>query len=188
MRVVIQRVKEASVVVDGWVVSEIGKGIMCLVGISEDDGPAEAEWMCRQVLAAKLFPGIGEENAEKMWRSSVKQNNYEVLLVSQFTLSGRVCKKGGKVDFTGSMRPDAAHTYYQKFVDRIRAAHEPGLVKDGVFGAKMEVPLTNDGPVTIIVDSKEMKGKATKGADGSKGVRAMGSGLNGEIEDDKDVL
>ncbi|CAM9206954.1 unnamed protein product [Discosporangium mesarthrocarpum] len=157
MKVVIQRVKEASVSVDGNVVSKISKGIMCLVGIAEDDGPAQAEWMCRQILAAKLFPGTSAENADKMWRSNVKQNNYEVLLISQFTLNGRVCKKGGKVDFTGSMGPDAAREWYERFVDMVRAAHSPELVKDGVFGAKMDAALVNDGPVTLIVNSSEMK-------------------------------
>lgn len=83
MRAVIQRVKRASVVVEERTVSEICKGLVCLIGIREDDGPEQAEWLCKQIVAAKLFEGMGEDNADKRWRSSVKQNGFEVLLVSQ---------------------------------------------------------------------------------------------------------
>lgn len=83
MRAVIQRVKRASVIVEERTVSEICKGLVCLIGIHEDDGPEQAEWLCKQIVAAKLFEGMGEENADKRWRSSVKQNGFEVLLVSQ---------------------------------------------------------------------------------------------------------
>lgn len=74
----------------------------------------------------------------------------------QFTLSGRVCSKG-KVDFTGSMPPAEAREFYERFVEMVKGAHAPELVKDGVFGAKMEVSLVNDGPITVIVDSSERK-------------------------------
>lgn len=83
MRAVIQRVKRASVIVNDQTVSEIGTGIVCLIGIREGDGPEQAEWLCKQILAAKLFEGMGKENADKRWRSSVQQNGFEVLLVSQ---------------------------------------------------------------------------------------------------------
>lgn len=83
MRAVIQRVKNASVIVDEQTVSEIGKGLVCLIGVHEGDGPEQAQWLCKQILAAKLFEGMGEENADKRWRSSVKQNGFDVLLVSQ---------------------------------------------------------------------------------------------------------
>lgn len=74
----------------------------------------------------------------------------------QFTLSGRVCSKG-KVDFTGSMPPAEAREFYERFVEMVKGAHAPELVKDGVFGAMMDVSLVNDGPVTVIVDSNERK-------------------------------
>lgn len=93
MRVVIQRVKRASVIIDEQTVSEIGKGLMCLVGIHEGDRREHAEWMTKQILTAKLFEGLGEENADKRWRSNVKQNGLEVLMVSQ--ASSRVA------DYTG---------------------------------------------------------------------------------------
>ncbi|CAM9171052.1 unnamed protein product [Hapterophycus canaliculatus] len=170
MRVVIQRVKRASVTVqhgceDGTtgetseLVSEIGKGILCFVGVNEEDEATHAEWTCKQIVSAKLFEGMSEANADKRWRSNVKQNGFEILLVSQFTLNGRVCSKG-KVDFTGSMAPAQAKEFYGRFVDMVKSAHSPGLVKDGVFGAKMDVSLVNDGPITVVVDSSEMK-KAT---------------------------
>lgn len=76
----------------------------------------------------------------------------------QFTLNGRITSKG-KVDFAGSMPPGEAKEFYDRFVDMVKAAHAPELVKDGVFGAKMEVSLVNDGPITVIADSSEMKGK-----------------------------
>ncbi|CAM9980526.1 unnamed protein product [Scytosiphon promiscuus] len=166
MRVVVQRVKRASVTVDhgcgdgttaerSEVVSEIGKGILCLVGVKEGDEGAHAEWICKQIVSAKLFEGMSEANADKRWRSNVKQNGFEILLVSQFTLNGRVCSKG-KVDFTGSMPPAKAKEFYGRFVDMVKGAHSPELVKDGVFGAKMDVSLVNDGPITVVVDSSEM--------------------------------
>lgn len=74
----------------------------------------------------------------------------------QFTLNGRVCSKG-KVDFTGSMPPAEAREFYERFVEMVKEAHSPDLVKDGVFGAKMDVSLVNDGPITVTVDSSEMK-------------------------------
>ncbi|CAM9654708.1 unnamed protein product [Ectocarpus sp. 12 AP-2014] len=164
MRVVVQRVKRASVAVEqkdadgtslepSTVVSEIGKGILCLVGVKEGDERGHAEWICKQIVTARLFEGMSEANADKRWRSNVKQNGFEILL---FTLNGRVCSKG-KVDFTGSMPPAEAREFYNRFVDMVKSAHAPELVKDGVFGAKMEVSLVNDGPVTVIVDSGEMK-------------------------------
>lgn len=88
MRVVIQRVKRASVTVlnedaSTTLVSEIGKGLLCLVGINEEDERAQANWMCKQIVGAKIFEGMSEANADKRWRSSVKQNGFEILLVSQ---------------------------------------------------------------------------------------------------------
>lgn len=83
MRVVIQRVKRASVTVDERTVSEIGKGLVCLVGVRDGDEREHAEWMCKQILTAKLFDGMTKDNADKRWRSNVKQNGFEVLLVSQ---------------------------------------------------------------------------------------------------------
>lgn len=79
----------------------------------------------------------------------------------QFTLNGRVCSKG-KVDFTGSMLPAEARDFYERFVEMVKGAHAPELVKDGVFGAKMDVSLVNDGPVTVIVDSNERKIEVTE--------------------------
>lgn len=101
MRVVVQRVKRASVVVEQQgedtttaatptVISEIGKGIVCLVGIKEGDEADDALWVCKQITTAKLFEGMSEANADKRWRSNVKQNGFEILLVSQASNMGRV--------------------------------------------------------------------------------------------------
>mmetsp|Transcript_21692 Transcript_21692/g.36265 ORF Transcript_21692/g.36265 Transcript_21692/m.36265 type:complete len:154 (-) Transcript_21692:334-795(-) len=150
MRAVIQRVTSASVEVGGEIVSSIGPGILCLIGLKDGDVEADAEFICRKVLNVRLF-----ENAEsgKAWDKSVVDKGYEVLLVSQFTLYGYL--KGNKPDFHLAMPPAKAREEYDAFVARVRKGHKPDMVKDGVFGAKMNVQLVNDGPVTFTIDSAD---------------------------------
>ncbi|KAL8460576.1 hypothetical protein ACS0TY_032195 [Phlomoides rotata] len=150
MRAVVQRVASASVEVEGRLVSEIGPGLLVLVGLHETDVESDAEYVCRKVLNMRLFPN---ENTGKTWDQSVMQKNYEVLLVSQFTLYGVL--KGNKPDFHVAMPPDSAKPFYASLVEKFQKAYKIDAVKDGIFGAKMKVNLVNDGPVTMQLDSSQ---------------------------------
>ncbi|KAK1556634.1 hypothetical protein Q3G72_009169 [Acer saccharum] len=150
MRAVVQRVASASVEVDGLIVSEIGPGILVLVGIHETDSESDADYICRKVLNMRLFPN---ENTGKGWDLNVMQKNYGVLLVSQFTLYGIM--KGNKPDFHVAMPPQKAKPFYESVVDKFRKSYNPDAIKDGVFGAMMKVNLVNDGPVTMQLDSSQ---------------------------------
>lgn len=152
MRAVVQRVASASVEVEGRIVSEIGPGLLVLVGIHDSDSDADADYICRKVLNMRLFTN---EDAGKVWDHSVMQKNYQVLLVSQFTLYGFL--KGNKPDFHVAMAPQRAKPFYASLVDRFRNAYNSDAIKDGVFGAKMKVSLVNDGPVTMQLDSQSPK-------------------------------
>eukprot|EP00887_Chlorella_sp_A99_P004923 scaffold4.g4923.t1 len=142
MRAVVQRV-------DGQVVSAIGPGLLCLVGVRDGDGEAQAEWLARRILGVRLW---SNEAGGKAWDQSVVARGYEVLCVSQFTLCGRL--KGNKPDFTKAMPPGAARDFYGGFLARLRRDYAADRVKDGVFGAMMQVQLVNDGPVTMVLDSE----------------------------------
>ncbi|XP_059440206.1 uncharacterized protein LOC132172680 [Corylus avellana] len=152
MRAVVQRVASASVEVEGRIVSEIGPGLLVLVGIHESDSDSDADFICRKVLNMRLFPN---ENTGKGWDQNVMQRNYEVLLVSQFTLYGFL--KGNKPDFHVAMPPQTAKPFYASLVERFRKSYDPAAIKDGVFGAMMKVNLVNDGPVTMQLDSHAPK-------------------------------
>ncbi|XP_023541323.1 D-aminoacyl-tRNA deacylase-like [Cucurbita pepo subsp. pepo] len=152
MRAVVQRVASASVEVDGRIVSEIGPGLLVLVGVHDSDTDSDAEYICRKVLNMRLFPN---ESTSKAWDLNVMQKNYEVLLVSQFTLYGIL--KGNKPDFHVAMPPQTAKPFYASVVERFGKSYKPDAIKDGVFGAKMKVNLVNDGPVTMQIDSKQSK-------------------------------
>ncbi|XP_014518084.1 D-aminoacyl-tRNA deacylase [Vigna radiata var. radiata] len=152
MRAVVQRVASASVEVEGRIVSEIGPGLLVLVGIHDTDSDADADYICRKVLNMRLFTN---ENSGKAWDHSVMQKNYQVLLVSQFTLYGFL--KGNKPDFHVAMAPQRAKPFYASLVERFRSAYNSDAIKDGVFGAMMKVNLVNDGPVTMQLDSQTSK-------------------------------
>ncbi|XP_031266762.1 D-aminoacyl-tRNA deacylase [Pistacia vera] len=148
MRAVVQRVTSASIEVDGRIVSEIGPGLLVLVGLHESDTDSDADFICRKVLNMRLFPN---ENTGKGWDFNVMQKNYGVLLVSQFTLYGIL--KGNKPDFHVAMPPQKARPFYDSLVEKFRKSYNPDAIKDGVFGAMMKVNLVNDGPVTMQLDS-----------------------------------
>ncbi|KAK1301567.1 hypothetical protein QJS10_CPB12g01054 [Acorus calamus] len=150
MRAVVQRVASASVEVEGRMVSEIGPGLLVLVGLHESDVESDAEYICRKVLNMRLFPN---EKTGKAWDQSVVQRNYGVLLVSQFTLYGIL--KGNKPDFHVAMPPQRAKPFYDSLVDRFRRSYNADAIKDGIFGAMMKVNLVNDGPVTMQLDSSQ---------------------------------
>lgn len=146
MRLVIQRVKEAQVSVNSVISGVISKGLLVFLGIHKDDQPQQTVWLVNKLINLRLF---ADEN-DKM-NLSVQDVGGEVLVVSQFTLYGN-CQEGRRPDFIQSASGTTALHLYEKFVAEVKA--ELGHVQTGVFGAKMEVKLVNDGPVTFIVDGK----------------------------------
>ncbi|MBR3615191.1 MAG: D-tyrosyl-tRNA(Tyr) deacylase [Bacteroidaceae bacterium] len=147
MRVLIQRVKRASVTVDGELVSEIGKGLLVFVGICDDDGKEDIEWLTKKISNIRLFD---DENG--VMNLSVQETGGEVLAVSQFTLMAST-KKGNRPSYIKAAKPDISVPLYEQFCNEMEIAmNKP--IKRGVFGADMKVDLLNDGPVTIFIDSK----------------------------------
>ncbi|KYH06741.1 D-aminoacyl-tRNA deacylase [Chryseobacterium cucumeris] len=145
MKIVIQRVSEASVKVDGKIVGEIGKGLMLLVGIDENDEKTDADWLVQKVLNLRIF---GDED-DKL-NLSVKDISGEILCISQFTLIADY-KKGNRPSFIKAAKPDKAVPLFDYFKEEITKS---GLkTESGIFGADMKVSLINDGPVTIVMDS-----------------------------------
>ncbi|CAD7802418.1 D-aminoacyl-tRNA deacylase [Chryseobacterium aquaeductus] len=145
MKAVIQRVSEASVQVDGKIVGEIGKGLMLLIGVDEQDEKTDAEWLIQKILNLRIF---GDEN-EKL-NLSVKDISGEILCISQFTLIADY-KKGNRPSFIKAAKPDKAVPLFEYFKEEIKKS---GLkTESGIFGADMKVSLINDGPVTIVMDS-----------------------------------
>ncbi|KAF2249733.1 hypothetical protein BU26DRAFT_482422 [Trematosphaeria pertusa] len=147
MRTVLQRVKSASVTVDGQLISSIGKGMLVLAAISKDDTEKDVESMAGKILKAKLWDDEDKEPALR-WKKGVMEIGGEVLCVSQFTLLASV-KKGNKPDFHQSASGLKAKTLYQAFFKKVQDLYEPDKIKDGVFAAMMDVALVNDGPVGI---------------------------------------
>jgi len=145
MKIVIQRVSEASVKVDGKIVGEIGKGLMLLVGVDENDEKTDADWLVQKVLNLRIF---GDE--EGKLNLSVKDISGEILCISQFTLIADY-KKGNRPSFIKAAKPDKAIPLFDYFKEEIA---QSGLkTESGIFGADMKVYLINDGPVTIVMDS-----------------------------------
>jgi D-tyrosyl-tRNA(Tyr) deacylase len=144
MRTVIQRVSEASVIVDGRTIASIGRGILVLAAFRTGDGAEDLDWMARKCLELRIF---GDEEG-KMNRS-VMDVDGEVLIVSQFTLYGN-CRKGRRPAYTDSAPGPEAMQLYREFVDNISSKWPK--TAEGEFGAMMDIKLVNDGPVTLIVD------------------------------------
>jgi len=145
MRVVIQRVKEARVEVDGQVTGAIGPGLLVLLGIAKTDSERDAQYLVEKVLSIRIFP----DSDGKMNRN-VAEAGGSLLVVSQFTLYGD-CRKGRRPSFDLAAGPQQAAGLYEYFVNAARKSAVP--VETGVFQASMQVQLVNDGPVTIICDS-----------------------------------
>lgn len=148
MRFVIQRVSHASVTVDGSVLGKIDKGFMVLIGVEEADTKEIADKMITKLINMRIF---GDEN-DKM-NLSLKDIDGGLLLISQFTLYAE-CKKGNRPSFTAAGSPDMASKMYDYIIDECKKEVE--VVEKGQFGADMKVELLNDGPVTIILDSKDI--------------------------------
>jgi D-tyrosyl-tRNA(Tyr) deacylase len=149
MKLVVQRVKSASVTVDNQIISSIGPGVMALVGLHEHDTEKDLNYCCKRLLACKLF--ANDDGA--LWRHGVKQRELEVLCVSQFTLYGKLTKKN-QPDYKSSMKSVPAQALYSQFLELLKEAYEPEKIKDGEFGAMMDVALVNDGPVTVVFESE----------------------------------
>ncbi len=148
MRAVVQRVSEASVSVDGNVVGSIGLGLLVLLGVAADDDAKDARQMAEKIAGLRCFAdGAGKFNL------SVEDVGGSILAVSQFTLLGD-CRKGRRPSFGDAGRPELAVPLYESVIDQLRARRLP--VETGEFGAHMDVRLVNDGPVTLLLDTKKV--------------------------------
>jgi D-tyrosyl-tRNA(Tyr) deacylase len=148
MRTVIQRVSEASVTIDEKTVSEINDGLLILLGIEEADGKSDIEWLTKKIANLRIF---NDENG--VMNKSLLEINGEAIVVSQFTLHANT-KKGNRPSYIYAAKPEIAIPLYEQFIAELEL-HLHKKVGSGQFGADMKVALINDGPVTIIIDSKE---------------------------------
>lgn len=147
MRAVIQRVSKASVTVEGENISSIGQGLLILLGIEDEDGKEDVEWLSKKVANLRIF-----NDEDDVMNLSVLDVGGDVIVVSQFTLHA-LTKKGNRPSYIKASKPDVAIPIYEEFVEKM----EKELGKEvgtGIFGADMKVELLNDGPVTIIIDTK----------------------------------
>ena len=147
MRIVVQRVAKASVTIGGELRSEIGKGMLVLVGIEDADGADDVEWLCSKLSKLRIF-----EDDKAAMNLDISSVDGSFLVVSQFTLFA-MTKKGNRPSFIRAARPEHAVPLYEMFIQRL-AELSGRPVRCGEFGADMKVELPNDGPVTIIIDSK----------------------------------
>ena len=147
MRLLIQRVSEASVTIDKKVKSVIGKGLLVLVGIGNDDDKTDLEWLTRKLLNLRIF---NDEN--EVMNLSVKDIDGDILVISQFTLHAST-KKGNRPSYIKAAKPEISIPLYEQFVQHIEKEFGK-TIGTGAFGADMKVELLNDGPVTIIIDTK----------------------------------
>jgi D-tyrosyl-tRNA(Tyr) deacylase len=147
MRAVIQRVKSASVYVDGRLSGKIGKGLLVLVGVGKGDVESDVSFMASKLPDLRIF-----EDASGKFNLSLKETGGELLVVSQFTLYGD-CSKGRRPSFAEAEEPNRAKNLYEQLIDKLRGYGIP--VQTGEFQAKMEVHLVNDGPVTLLLDSRK---------------------------------
>jgi D-tyrosyl-tRNA(Tyr) deacylase len=148
MRVVIQRVKSASVMVEGERISEIRQGLLIFLGVAQEDTSNDVDYLANKIANLRIF----EDKAGRMNRSLLESGG-EILVVSQFTLYGD-CRKGRRPSFIAAAHPDKGIILYQEFIEAITKLGVP--VKTGIFQAMMDVELINDGPVTIMLDSSKL--------------------------------
>jgi D-tyrosyl-tRNA(Tyr) deacylase len=150
MIAVVQRVSEARVVVDGQTIGEIGPGLLVLAAVEKDDGPADIDWTANKLIALRIF-----RNGDKQFDRDVKQMGGSVLLVSNFTVAGET-RRGRRPSLDGAASPEKGRELFDLLVDTVKALGVP--VAKGEFGADMKVSLTNDGPITFLVRSREAPG------------------------------
>jgi len=147
LKVVIQRVSSACVTIDSKIVADIKKGLLVLVGIEDADNQEDSVWLCQKICNLRIF---GDEN--EVMNLSVKDINGEIIVVSQFTLHAST-RKGNRPSYIKASKPETAIPMYENFVNQMEK--ELGKkVQTGIFGADMKVALLNDGPITIVMDSK----------------------------------
>lgn len=147
MRAVIQRVSEASVTIDQKVKSNIGKGLLVLLGIEDSDTEKDVQWLSKKIVQMRIF-----SDEAGLMNLSVKDTGGEIMLISQFTLHAST-QKGNRPSFIKAARPEKAIPLYEQMIMQLQKDLERQIAT-GTFGADMKVSLTNDGPVTIIIDSK----------------------------------
>jgi D-tyrosyl-tRNA(Tyr) deacylase len=147
MRAVIQRVTQASVSIDGQEKAKINHGLLVLLGIEEQDNQEDIDWLCRKIAQLRIF-----DDLEGVMNLSIQDIEGEIMVISQFTLHAKV-KKGNRPSYIKAARPETAIPLYEKFIRTISTYIEH-KIQTGEFGAVMQVSLTNDGPVTIIIDTK----------------------------------
>ena len=148
MKVVIQRVSKASVTISGQVKAKIAKGLLILLGIEEEDDKSDIEWLVPKIISLRIF-----NDADEKMNLSVSDIEGDILVISQFTLHAST-KKGNRPSFIKAARPDKANQLYQEFVKNLSDLYKREIFT-GSFGADMKVELINDGPVTIIIDTKQ---------------------------------
>jgi len=148
MRAVIQRVVNASLSIDGVIMAKINTGLLILLGVTDDDKKEDIIWLSNKIANLRIF-----DDQKGVMNISLKQYQGEALVVSQFTLHA-LTKKGNRPSYIKAASPEIALPIYNQFVEQMQS-HLESPVKTGVFGANMEVSLSNDGPVTIIIDTKK---------------------------------
>lgn len=149
MRVLIQRVSDASVAIDGETKGKIGQGFLLLVGIGENDDHSDIDWLVQKIVNMRIF-----SDEEGKMNRSIQDISGSLLVISQFTLHAST-KKGNRPSFIEAAKPEFAIPLYEAFIDKLKAVKL--TVETGVFGADMQVSLVNDGPVTIWLDSKDKR-------------------------------
>jgi D-tyrosyl-tRNA(Tyr) deacylase len=147
MRLVVQRVKEARVSVAGEVIGQIGQGLLVFLGVGREDHEADVDYLLEKVIHLRIFP-----DADSKFNRSLEDVQGALLVVSQFTLWGD-CRKGRRPSFSESASPTVAEPLYRRFIEKARAKGLP--VAEGCFQEMMEISLINDGPVTLLLDSKK---------------------------------
>ena len=150
MKIVIQRVSQASVTIDKKIVASINTGLLVLLGIMDDDSQEDIEWLCRKIVGMRIFP---DENG--VMNKSIQDVSGDIIVVSQFTLHASI-KKGNRPSYIKAAKPEISIPLYEAFKKQL--ALDLGKdVGSGEFGADMQVSLINDGPVTIVIDTKDKK-------------------------------
>ncbi|XP_012241802.1 D-aminoacyl-tRNA deacylase 1 [Bombus impatiens] len=147
MKAVIQRVTKASVSVNGEIINSIGNGLCILIGIKGDDTIEDMKYIVKKILNIKMF----DDDNNKKWSKNVMDKEYEILCISQFTLYHTL--KGNRLDFHKAMPAQTAESFYNNFLIELGKNYKPELIKDGKFGAMMEVNIKNSGPVTLEIES-----------------------------------
>lgn len=147
MRAVIQRVESASVVINDLIKSEIGTGLLIFIGIEEDDDQEDITWLCRKIIRLRIF-----DDLKGTMNLSVADINGDLMVISQFTLYAST-RKGNRPSYIKAAKPEIAKPLYERFIRELRREYRKEI-KTGEFGALMKISLLNDGPVTIIIDTK----------------------------------